>query len=764
MIKKIMLGLSVALMLTISARVETADMSFGMPMQFNDNDFSQMMNMLKDLEQNPEDLKAFQQVLNNMSPADIEKAAEAGRQMMGQMSPKQLEEFADTLKVDPSLLKTAGTPGPDFEKPLPEPTPKFAKEKVENQEKAVGTQAQPAKMREIKGLTSSLINHLESLLQKSNASDFIGYRISGVKRDIALLLYFLKIINKDVHFERLSQANYEKIYQAIKDLTETLSREEPKVMLSQDETEFMSPYDTLGVSFTASQKGIDAAYKKLIKKHDKHAVKRRLLKAGASQEDIEEQLRLTNLARERVEEAYEAIGDPKMREQINRGLSRNDTQKVFGDKQTTQALKEIVQAINTALFSASINDNLERFIQQYAPEEMKKKKFLEEAEKTHLEELKWKAFKQPVITYTGPIEPQVTLPRQPQAPSEGYGYGYPGGAYPSGMYPGGYPQPSDRARPEEKPAKEAGSKDKKDKEQDKDKGKGGTEKGKELTKEEKDRKRKSEEVDKRSPEKILKEMNKQLEKLKEVQPEAKRLISKIPINAPTEETQEIKKSDEKKETDSSKKKEVEGKETSSEKVKEKTIDVKEPEFGGEWSDSPLYEEIEKQKGHTPRRPSEEKEKKEPIKKKVDSSKGIEKALGDAYEKMELKKLTENAGKLAEKYALEARVPSLNEQAEWQTFKKKFKATQKVRRQMVEQIQNMKQPPTIVERIGDDLQNLESSIGSLDDVFKRQPSAPLSDSSKQQLSGLSKEQLEQLKELGFPQQKASKDGKEAGSEA
>lgn len=742
------------LMLAVGALSGMGGMPFGMPgagpAQLNENDFAQMMNAFKELEQNPEQLEAFKQVLNNLPPEAIQAAAEEGQRMLSQMTPEQLNQFADTLKVDPNMLKMSGTPAPmDF----PEPAPRRAPEKVESERKPAAPRAQPAKMGEIKSIISSLINHLESLLQKGNASDFIGYRISSVKRDIALLLYYLKIINKDIHLERLTQAAHEKIYKTVKDLATTVSREEPKITLSQEESEFLSPYDTLGVSFDKikaydrskafdkSKKVIDAAYHKLIKKHNRHAVKKRLLEVGASDEDIEAQLQLTNLARERIEEAYEAISDPKMREQINRGLTRKDTQSVFGDKQSRRALKEITQAVNTALF-ASINDNLERFIQQYAPEEMKKKKFLEEAEKTHLEELKWKAFRQPVIAHTGQIEPQVTLPRPAQAPSEGYGYGYPGSQYPAGMYPGAYQQPwaGDRTRPEEKPSKKETP--------DKEKSKG--EKGgeKELTKDEKARQKKAAEKDPRKPEEIIKEMKEQLSKFKGSAAAASTLIEKMVKAETAKPAAEDKTEYKKEELEAAKKKGTEEKEKPAEKEKseEKSTEVKEPQFGEEPSDVPLYEEIEKQKGHRVRKgreTTEAKESKETSKKKAGTGGAAEKALEEVYEKMQLKQLAENASKLDLKYKYLNKA-SGDEQLKWTDFSEKFRDIKTIRNHMMNQLQNLTEPPVAV-KMREDLQKLHESVQSLDSFFKY-AAMPTAEGPKGQAAGLTPQQLQQLQQL------------------
>jgi hypothetical protein len=322
----------------------------------------------------------------------------------------------------------------------------------------------------------NLTQLLESIQQKAASSDKEEYRLRSWQEAINDVLYYTKIMNKRVHHQRLATKEFTQLLETIRDLQNKLAQYEPQFTIPELLTDEDDPYATLGISPAASQKDIKAAFKSLKAEKSPNAIAQQLEKQGVQGKELQRPIKEARINFPVIEDAYEKLTDNKMRQQIDRTRSERMKAQSKTEQNAQQAVKNITQTLSEAIYSKELLANIEAFIKQYEPEELKKKKEMEQAEKERIAEQR-RIGTRPSPRTQGPsrLEPRVRPGRaRTKQDFDSYpGYDFPGSGSGSG-YRGQRVSPSK-------------AKSDKDKNTDKDKKdgqKGGTSSGKKQGKKE----------------------------------------------------------------------------------------------------------------------------------------------------------------------------------------------------------------------------------------------------------------------------------------
>lgn len=478
-----------------------------------------------------EELQEIEKFINSLSEEEKQALEELGRQVLTEMgiNPDTLEPIpgAPQLPMPQPALPPVTPPQPEEVPTVETPRPEIS-----------GQTRQ-----EIKDLLHSLINHLESLRLKMRTE-------SSFKRwaqEIDELLYFLKVINKPRHHERLAETSSTNLLQQLKILNAIISTQEPAIVVRQVQRSADDPYEILGVSSTATGEEIQEAFDQLAAVRNPEVVRKERQAEGLSDKDIERAVKDARLSFEIIEDAYEKLIDPKTRADVDHEHEASHSFYKEAEQNSQRAFAQISQALSSAIYTNNLFESFEKFLQQYAPEELAQKKALEAAEKQRQQEQAELARRRPTPSPGGTLEPRIRFGEA--APSLPGFFPSAGVTAPtSGALPTadqkGLPETEkekgEKAKGEEK-KKDDKEKDKdKDKDKDKEKGKDKEEKKKSDTSKVKEQEKAAKEI-----QEILKQfetVSKDFSRFKEIaqQENNKKLLSDLPAylfqSAPTPES------------------------------------------------------------------------------------------------------------------------------------------------------------------------------------------------------------------------------------
>lgn len=434
----------------------------GMPMP-SEQELEQILKMIEQAAaENPELIKEWerqgQREILRMSEADLA----AFGQMVG-IAPEVLREEAEKALADE--LGAAAVPAPQAAASREEefiPQRPSAAQKIEQPKPSKGDTHQTGAL--IKGL----IKNLAELQAKAASVREVHELIRAWLQELRELMFYMNVVDRLEYHEHLSLPKFKGLASALGSLYNVLRTEVPHIVLPDDLLEEPTAYDLLGVKKSAKDTVIDAAYEKLVEKHNPKKLEKELRAQGLDEKAIKQQVKKATLSFEAVEDAYEQLHDPQVRAQVDREIESHKSSKQHKIDQATQALKKIRHALEDAVYGNEILFALEEFLHDYAPQQLALKKTIEEAEKKHLEEQKKHAAIRPTSTY-GHFEPEVRY--TPSSEYDDYGYGSNFNPYSDyGNYYDNYPDYSYSSDSDYgKPSKGAGTEGEKDKEKKEEK-------------------------------------------------------------------------------------------------------------------------------------------------------------------------------------------------------------------------------------------------------------------------------------------------------
>jgi len=357
------------------------------------------------------------QALEEMPEEQLQELEELGRQIINEMSDEELQELADMFGTTVEELRA------DAQQPPQDTTeqPQEQKKPQQQEQKKRAEQKSYMSTEEARQLISSAISVMERIIQKSESIPDEVNRLSGVMQEMQDIVYHLKIIRNKEHIQRFASSEYKDMINTLQTLTNNLRSIEPRMVMPSEDIE-ETPYTILGISPDASREDIEAAYRNLQEQYEPDNVAQRLREQGASPRHIRVEQREAQMTFRHIEEAYNTLQDPNMREQL-RQRQQAEQRKVQEAYQSLQsAQNEAVQAITTAVYNNKLIEHLESFMKAYEPQELEKKKQMEQAEKKRREEQKQRAQKRPTQTPGGQLEPRVKQGKPPKGTTrEGQG-------------------------------------------------------------------------------------------------------------------------------------------------------------------------------------------------------------------------------------------------------------------------------------------------------------------------------------------------------
>lgn len=359
--------------------------------------------------------------LENMSPEEIAAAERMGQMVIASMSD---EEFAmispmfEAMGLKPADVREEArrAAASDFEMPTPQPpSPAAGAEeptmpqpqpspKAEAQKPAKATVAQT------KDIVKNLITALIALQQKADRVREVHETVRAWVQELRDLMFYLRVMDKHAYHEHLSLPQFKPLLTVLSTLSTSMTTELPDIALPDDLIEEQNPYEVLNIKISASQQQVDNAYENLSERYDAAKLRTKLAKEGLSEKDIKRELKAAKIAADIVEEAYDAIKEPKTRQQVDRDIKTRKQIRKQKIERANRALKNITQALSSAIYDNDLFGLLEQFFTSYAPQQLAFKKEAEEAEKKRLEEQKTLGSLTPSKT-SGPFEPELSQSR-----------------------------------------------------------------------------------------------------------------------------------------------------------------------------------------------------------------------------------------------------------------------------------------------------------------------------------------------------------------
>jgi len=278
---------------------------------------------------------------------------------------------------------------------------------------------------------AALVEKLESLNQKSASLFFRENKLKSWHQEIAEIIYYVRIINKKEHNKRLEQEAYKPLHAALKELTQTLVTYEPLIIIP-DITKILqeSPYAILGIEKNATDEEIVAAYQNFYQQYTAEKIQQRMQQEHASEKDIKREKKAGAIVLATIQQAYD-----KIKTEADRAAYTSQEAEEYSDQLSTEsknALQKITATLGRLLYSGQLLTQIEKFIKEYEPQELEKKKALTKSELERIGEEKIRLQQRPTFSQT--------------SHSRDYGYGsgsdyYSGsdyGNYGGGSYGGNY--------------------------------------------------------------------------------------------------------------------------------------------------------------------------------------------------------------------------------------------------------------------------------------------------------------------------------------
>ncbi len=376
----------------------------------------------------PQDIDA---ILNSMTEDDFNNILNE----LSKLSPQELEELE---KIGRQVLIESGI-DPDTGRPLEQQPPIADKSSALPEAPTVDKvpEAAPAlkvhNPANVQLIIDSIIENIHNLRQKAQGNEQIARRLSQWAEPLNDLLFYLKIINKKEHLDRLSTQDFDTLFDLLEKLHTQLALHQPHIILPKAKVPEDNPYRILGIHFTASTQEITKRYLDLKKKYDIKEIRKNLKKVGASQKEIDREIHAAKLTLSLIQDAYDQLNDPKTKNLIDKKWSENKDNALAPSSQSS--LTSVIEAISTSVYQHTILDQLQNFLKKYEPEELTKKNAAQAAQEQRKKDLAEFAKVRPTITTT---EYDKKYPQQLPRSEQRASYASPGG-YPDFMMGMGAP-------------------------------------------------------------------------------------------------------------------------------------------------------------------------------------------------------------------------------------------------------------------------------------------------------------------------------------
>lgn len=381
-----------------------------------EQDFNQLMDELGKMSN--EELKALEeQLLASMTPEEREEVKVLQNQMLRDMGidPKMLE--AETAAAS---AKTEVTPTPSASTEVAPGKDVSARETV-SKSCTIGS---------VQILLDEMTQAVHMLRQKAAIGDPDLKRLLNWTDALNDIAFFLAVIHKPVHHDRLATEEFHHLMCTLKQLNHIFKIYEPRLnVLEEFDADIDNPYEILGLSPFASAEEIEHAYTELEEEKSPEKLKARLKEEGLSLEEIKQQTKAARLNFSIISDAYEQLSDPKNKEYIDKELMSRHTVSQQESQEREHALSAILSALSKAIYDENLLKEFETFLKKYEPTELAHKKELDEAEKKQRQVQEKARSLRPIKTpgtfepyyapgYTGPRSHMQRYAQAPGGPRE----------------------------------------------------------------------------------------------------------------------------------------------------------------------------------------------------------------------------------------------------------------------------------------------------------------------------------------------------------
>lgn len=448
-------------------------------------------------------------------PPELVMSEEEMNQMLEFLSTLDEKELEELEKIGRQVLTDMGL-NPDTLEPLSPaaapvvPTPP-ATEVPKVSDEVTKVPVNPQTILDI----TALIKKLTEQVMSAQEQLFFTYDKTSslpAREELQDLLYYLKVLHHKPLIERLSLPAYTKLINNLRILSDQLERYPfTKPVITQPQS--MDPYAVLELSPSASEEEIKQAFEQRANKLNVEQLKQQFEEAQLPEKDQKRLLKEAQLSLSLLKDAYETLQDPLTRERLNR---ERETLRILSQEQRDQLKiqqERFAQFFHKVVYEKQISGDIEKFLQEFEPEQLKIKKMHDEAEAQRRKEQAAKIT--PTKTPGGPYEKPVRRPDLRPTPPPYIPFG---GKDISSSGAKLSPTQPQETKPEKKPlgdkgpTKKPGDKEKKEASKDKDK----KDKPKDGSKSSKAVKRDGDKKTyKKSAQQLLKDVNEKTPKLRE---------------------------------------------------------------------------------------------------------------------------------------------------------------------------------------------------------------------------------------------------------
>lgn len=387
----------------------------------------------------PQDIDA---ILNSMTEEDFNNILNE----LSKLSPQELEELE---KIGRQVLLESGI-DPDTGRPLEQKQPapentSQGSEKIPTQPE-VKTAPRVQNPENVELVLNAIITHINALRQKAQGNDQIARRLSQWAESLNDLIFYIKVINKKEHRERLATKDFQELFTTLEQLSRNLAANQPQIVLPQAAPLEDDPYLILQLPANATPEEITQRYSELKKTYSPKKIKEDLKRKNASKKEIDREVRAAHLTFSLIQDAYDQLHDPKTKTIIDEKHTQSKNDQLSATSQN--ALSQVLNAISNSIYQQKLLEGLQDFLKQFEPEQLAQKQALEAAQAQRKKEHEELAKAKPALNpHTGKYD--IKHPQQqPRSSYDNYPSSYGGyGGYGSGGYPSYSDSSSQKATP-----------------------------------------------------------------------------------------------------------------------------------------------------------------------------------------------------------------------------------------------------------------------------------------------------------------------------
>ncbi len=304
---------------------------------------------------------------------------------------KKLEELEQLTK------KTLADMGIDYETlaPLPQVPEKPIELPVEEKKpespatKSEMAAVSPMLINRAKEIIKNLIDAIEELRTKAATTLSYDATLNRWLPDLNRIAYYLRVVNKEVHYKRLSDPKFESLFQGLEKLNKAIRTYSPTLSAPITRPDsYEDPYEILSVSPSATNEEIENTYQELSNFQSPKLIQERLTLQGRSQAEIEKAVQEASISFDFITDAYEKLKDPKSRRLIDRELQAYYAAERTTSRSLENAREALAASIGDAVFKDQVINKLEQFLKEYEPAELQQRQQMEKAEAQRAAEAK----------------------------------------------------------------------------------------------------------------------------------------------------------------------------------------------------------------------------------------------------------------------------------------------------------------------------------------------------------------------------------------